>query len=67
MKNSKSKYSYKELGEYINRLRSQLGINIRTLCADCHISTHTYYEVRLGLTPTSAITPAYSTIYMSSS
>lgn len=37
-------YNYEKLGEYINRIRLRLGISIKQLCDDCHISRRTYYE-----------------------
>lgn len=35
---------HESLGEYINQLRLHLGVSIKQLCADCHISRRTYYE-----------------------
>ena len=67
MKNFKSNYNYHNWGECIEQLRTELDIHITTLCTDCNISTRTYYEVRSGLIPTSAITCAARTICTSSS
>jgi len=35
---------HKSLGEYIDQLRLDLGVSIKQLCEDCHISRRTYYE-----------------------
>ena len=32
------------LGEYINQFRLNLGVSIKQLCEDCHISRRTSYE-----------------------
>ncbi len=39
---------HKELGEYINQFRRQLGISVTVVCADCHFSRTSYYEIRRG-------------------
>lgn len=36
--------NYENLGKYINSIRIDLGISIKQLCDDCHISRRTYYE-----------------------
>ncbi|MEL5892575.1 transcriptional regulator [Bacteroides sp. GD17] len=36
--------SYESLGEYIDDFRLNLGISVKQLCSDCHISRRTYYE-----------------------
>ena len=35
---------HENLGEYINQFRLNLGVSIKQLCEDCHISRRTYYE-----------------------
>ena len=67
MKNAKNTYTYPDWGESINELRSNLGISVMTLCADCNISARTYYQIRLGWIPASVITSVSWTICTSSS
>ncbi len=40
---------HEKLGEYINRLRSDLGISITQVCADCHLSRISYYKIIRGM------------------
>ena len=35
---------HENLGEYINQFRLNLGVSIKQLCEDCHISRRTYHE-----------------------
>ena len=39
---------HEELGEYINQLRRRLHITVTQVCADCHFSRTSYYEIRRG-------------------
>ena len=36
--------NHENLGEYIDDFRLNLGISVKQLCSDCHISRRTYYE-----------------------
>lgn len=67
MENTKSNYNFKNWGECINQLRTKLNIPVITLCTECKISARTYYEVRSGLIPESAIISGSSTICTTSS
>ncbi|WP_418696359.1 hypothetical protein [Bacteroides sp.] len=39
---------HEELGEYINQLRRELHVTITQVCADCHLSRTSYYNIIRG-------------------